>query len=543
MKIGNYTFLEWQHHIKEYHGHLAPGLVLGGMMIEALRPRLRPDSFYDVYCETTSCLPDAVQMLTPCTIGNGWLKVLDYGRFALCFYDKYSGLGWRISLDMEELRSYKDIYEWFLKLKPKREQSMDLLLEQMEEGGFALFKVEEILLPPEKLKKESSGKTAICPLCGESYPLKHGSICRACDEGVPYTDREGKVLTGQPLRAGEDASLSLNGTAVEDAVGAHLLHDLTKIDEGFKGRAFKKGDLINASDIEEYRKIGKYTVYTTEANPEVENRIHEDEASVRFAYALAGDGVKQAGAPSEGKINLYAGRDGLLVVDEESLIRFNSSGLAIVATCTNYKLVKKGELIGGTRLIPLYISNDDLVRHVARLGSEHPLKVIPLRKAKVGIITTGRELYDGIIKDSYAPLLKAQLETFDAEVIGMKTAPDDPALIAAGISGMIDRGADLVIATGGMSVDPDDCTLEGIRMAGAHDIVYGMPLLSGSMLAVARIGSVQIVGTPAAGVGGRSYGIDRLLPLLLAGVTIDRKLVATFGTGGLLSCTGPREKE
>ena len=159
-------------------------------MVHAAMSRIPKGIVFDALCETPTCLPDAIQLLTSCTIGNGWLKVINLGRFALSLYDKYQGSGCRVFLDTGKLENWPEIKAWFLKLKPKNEQDTELLISQIKEAGMELCGVCPIQIKPEFLKKRSKGKIAVCPSCGEAYPLQDGDVCRACQGGSPYVGIE-----------------------------------------------------------------------------------------------------------------------------------------------------------------------------------------------------------------------------------------------------------------------------------------------------------------------------------------------------------------
>lgn len=186
MKIGTYSYEEYIHLVKSFHGNLAPGLVIGGFMVDLAMKNLPPGDFFDALCETTVCLPDSVQLLTPCTIGNGWLKVFDFGRFALTLYEKEGGEGVRVYLDVEKMTEWPQIREWFLKLKPKREQSLPVLLDQIKQAGAALLSLQKVRVEPERLRRPKLGAVAVCPDCREAYPVGDGSKCRPCQGESPY---------------------------------------------------------------------------------------------------------------------------------------------------------------------------------------------------------------------------------------------------------------------------------------------------------------------------------------------------------------------
>jgi formylmethanofuran dehydrogenase subunit E len=186
MKIGTYSYEEYLHLIKSFHGNPAPGLIIGGFMVDEALRRLPDGEFFDAICETYVCLPDAVQILTPCTIGNGWLKVFDYGRFALALYEKYSGVGVRVYLDPAKLERWPEIKGWFLKLKPKESQDRQKLAAEIKAAGKDILSYHKVRIQPESLHKKKLGPVGICPSCGEAYPLRDGKTCLPCRGDGPY---------------------------------------------------------------------------------------------------------------------------------------------------------------------------------------------------------------------------------------------------------------------------------------------------------------------------------------------------------------------
>jgi formylmethanofuran dehydrogenase subunit E len=186
MKIGSYSYDEYVNLVKSFHGYLAPGLVIGGFMVDLALKNLPPGEIFDAICETPVCLPDAVQLLTTCTMGNGWLKVFDFGRFALAMYEISSGDGVRVFLDAAKLDAWPEIKGWLFKLKPKKEQNYDLLLEQIKEAGTDIMDLQTIRVEPERLRRTKMGAVAVCPICHEAYPFKDGASCRACQGESPY---------------------------------------------------------------------------------------------------------------------------------------------------------------------------------------------------------------------------------------------------------------------------------------------------------------------------------------------------------------------
>jgi formylmethanofuran dehydrogenase subunit E len=177
---------DYIHRVQSFHGHVAPGVVIGGFMVHLAQTRMPEGVLFDAISETSACVPDAIQLLTPCTIGNGWLKIINFGRFALSLYDKYHGNGVRVFLDPVKLEQWPEIKAWFLKLKSRKEQSHEDILSQIKQAGVEICGARPIQIKPEFLEKRDKGKMGICPLCREAYPLKDGSICLACQGNSPY---------------------------------------------------------------------------------------------------------------------------------------------------------------------------------------------------------------------------------------------------------------------------------------------------------------------------------------------------------------------
>jgi len=319
---------------------------------------------------------------------------------------------------------------------------------------------------------------------------------------------------------------------VEEAVGMVLPHDVTRIVRGeFKGAAFKKGHIIRAEDVDALKDLGKNRIYVLELGPE---EIHENEAAELLARALAGPGIKVAGTPVEGKLNLVAESGGLLRVATESLYRFNLLGEVMCATLHDRTPVTGGLKVASTRLIPL-VGNRALVAEAAAIaaGAGGIVSVRPLPAVKAGLVITGSEVFHGRIKDAFAPVLSEKLAALGSEVVRVAFAPDDIEAIAAEIKGCLAAGAELIITSGGMSVDPDDVTRQGIGAAGAVEMTYGTPVLPGAMFMVSYIGKVPVLGLPACGMFSRITILDLILPRILLGEKIGREELARLGHGGL----------
>ncbi|MCF8054706.1 MAG: formylmethanofuran dehydrogenase subunit E family protein [Deltaproteobacteria bacterium] len=185
-EICGYTVEEYIHLIESFHGYLAPGLLIGGFMIDEATRELPEGEIFDAICETRVCLPDAVQILTPCTVGNGWLKIFDFGRFAVTVFQKNTGDGLRVFVDAQKLAQWGEIDGWFLKKTARKEQNTELLIEQIKQADTTILSRQKVRIKEEHLKKQKTGAVGICPICGESYPTRDGEMCRSCAGGCPY---------------------------------------------------------------------------------------------------------------------------------------------------------------------------------------------------------------------------------------------------------------------------------------------------------------------------------------------------------------------
>lgn len=187
-RIGSYSFEEYLKMVEAFHGSRSPGLILGGIMVDYALSAIPKGILYDAICETMPCLPDAIQLLTPCSFGNGWLRVLNLGRYALSLYDKYTGKGVRVFVDPSKLQDWTEIKNWFYKLKSKSEQDQDRLNAEIEAAGRSILGMHPVTVKPEYIGKISRGAIADCPACGEPYPARDGSLCHACQGQSPYSE-------------------------------------------------------------------------------------------------------------------------------------------------------------------------------------------------------------------------------------------------------------------------------------------------------------------------------------------------------------------
>lgn len=334
----------------------------------------------------------------------------------------------------------------------------------------------------------------------------------------------------------------LKKISVKDAVGTKLAHDVTEIRPGeFKGPAFQKGHTVCDRDICHLQKLGKNHLYLLDLE---EDEIHENDAASILAAALASKGIAWEDDPREGKIELNAQCDGLLMVNAAALSAFNMVDEVMCATLHNNTYVKQGDRVAATRAIPLVMKRKpiELAATIAS-GSGGVVCVQPLRKARAGLVITGNEVYHGLIQDRFAPILKEKVEAADSTVAGIEFSPDDDRLIHRAIDSHLENGCDLILLSGGMSVDPDDVTRKGIRNAGADEMYYGSAVLPGAMFLVAYIDDVPLLGIPACGMYHRITVLDLVLPRILAGERVGKKELADLGHGGLCmdcrTCTYP----
>lgn len=319
---------------------------------------------------------------------------------------------------------------------------------------------------------------------------------------------------------------------LEESVGCTLAHDITEIRPGeFKGPAFRRGHVVCHEDLCHLERLGKNHLYVADL---AEDEIHENEAAAMLAEALAGDGVSWTNEPREGRINLCAACDGLFQVNATTLAAFNMVDEVMCATLHSHTLVQKGDLVAATRAIPLVMKLTAIERAagIARLNGP-VLTVAPLRHARTGVIVTGNEVFKGLIQDRFAPILKNKVESLGSEVIALDFAPDNAEQIALKIRSQLERNCDLLLLTGGMSVDPDDVTRHGIRKAGANELHYGAAVLPGAMFLVAYIGDIPLLGVPGCALHHKVTVLDLVLPRILAGVRVDKAQLAFLGHGGL----------
>ena len=317
---------------------------------------------------------------------------------------------------------------------------------------------------------------------------------------------------------------------VEEAVGLRLAHDITEIiPGGHKGPRFKRGHLIAEEDVPRLLDVGKAHIYIMDL---ATDELHEEDAAKRLAGAAAGDGLTLTD-PSEGRVNLVAAHDGMLEVDEERLFRFNELGDLILATLPSGEFVREGTVVGGTRTIPILVKEDLVARAEALCRDRSIVSVAAMPAKKVYLLVTGSEVFTGRIKDGFEPAVRQKVEGMGSTLEPATLAPDDPDVIAGHIKDFAGKGAEIILVSGGMSVDPDDLTPEGIRRSGADVISHGFPILPGSMFLMSYLGDVPVLGLSGCVLHDPVTAFDFMLPKLLAGNRVTREDILRMGHGGL----------
>lgn len=322
---------------------------------------------------------------------------------------------------------------------------------------------------------------------------------------------------------------------VQEAVGRVLFHDITRIAPGeFSGRAYKKGHIIVPDDIDKLLRLGKDNIYVLDLQ---EGFVHENEAAIRIAKAAIGHGIQMM-PPVEGKVRLMTTRPGLLRVNAKAVHRINGVDDIVFATAHTNRQVTAMKLVGGTRIIPLF-TGEKHICEVERICRRYDpvIEVVPFHSLKVGIVTTGNEVYHQRIEDKFGPVMMAKIRELGSSVTRQILVPDSVPITVQAIHDLIADGAEMVVVTGGMSVDPDDRTPASIRAAGGQEVTYGSPTFPGSMFMLAYIGDVPVVGVPGCAMYNKATVFDLVVPRILAGERLTRSDFTALGHGGLcLSC-------
>ena len=327
-----------------------------------------------------------------------------------------------------------------------------------------------------------------------------------------------------------------------EAVGHVLAHDLTRIVPGeFKGAQFRKGHIVTEEDIPMLLSMGKENLYVWEVE---EGILHENEAAAVLRDICMGPMDKSqtctmtASEPIEGKIEIRAAMDGLLTVNTEKLLAVNSLGEMMIATTHGNFPVKKGDKIAATRIIPLTIEQEKMNRAKQVAEDKPVLQILPFTRKTCVVITTGNEVKKGLISDAFTPVLQKKLAEYDVEILYHECTGDDQEAILQAIREAGELGVDMILCTGGMSVDPDDRTPGAIKASGAHIVSYGAPVLPGAMFLLGYFeNGTPIMGLPGCVMYAGRTIFDLILPRVLAGQKLEKREIDAYGEGGLcLNC-------
>ncbi|MBP3409414.1 MAG: molybdopterin-binding protein [Akkermansia sp.] len=317
--------------------------------------------------------------------------------------------------------------------------------------------------------------------------------------------------------------------SVENAVGMELCHDITEMKDGFKGAAFRRGHIIREEDIPHLLNLGKKSVFIWEENA---GEIHEEDCARRMAAMASVQGAHYT-EPSEGKVLLLADERGMFRVNRELLRRINSIGDITITTLPDHYPVEKGARLASMRIVPLVTREEQIMAAEKMCSGERLLELRPYRPRRIGVIITGSEVYSGRIKDKFEPVVRRKMENYPAEIVGITICDDQLDMIVDAAKTHLEKGADFLIFTGGMSVDPDDLTPSAIRKLGAEIVTHGVPAQPGNMTLVAYLGDVPILGVPGAAISLPTTIFDVLLPQVFAGDRITKEELIALGDGGL----------
>jgi molybdenum cofactor synthesis domain-containing protein len=322
---------------------------------------------------------------------------------------------------------------------------------------------------------------------------------------------------------------------VEDAVGMTLCHDLTEMRDGFKGPAFRRGHVISAEDIPHMLDIGKRFVFVWEENA---GEIHEEDAALQMAAMAPVNGAHYTD-PSEGKVQLIADTAGMFRVDTKRLTAINSIGDLTISTLPDHYPVQPGMRLASMRIVPLVTKEAQVLKAKEICASGKLLDLLPYKQRRAGIIITGSEIFHGRIKDKFEAVARAKLDRYPCEILGAVVCDDDPDMLVNAANDFCRKGADLLIFSGGMSVDPDDVTPSAIRALGCNVITHGVPSQPGNMILVAYLGNVPVLGVPGAAISLPTTIFDVLLPQIFAGEMFTREDLINLGDGGLCQMCKP----
>ena len=316
---------------------------------------------------------------------------------------------------------------------------------------------------------------------------------------------------------------------VEHAVDMELCHDITEMKDGFKGAAFKRGHIIREEDIPHLLDIGKRTIFVWEADA---GEIHEDDCARRMAAMAPVEGAHYT-EPSEGKVLLFADQRGMFRVNRELLRKIDSIGDITICTLPDHYPVEVGARLASMRIVPLVTKEEQIIEAERLCAEEKLLNQLPYQNKKLGVVITGSEVYTGRIKDKFEPVVRAKMKQYPCEIVGVTICDDDLDMIVNAAKKHLENGADFLIFTGGMSVDPDDLTPTAIRQLGADIVTHGVPSQPGNMTLVAYLGEIPVLGVPGAAISLPTTIFDVLLPQIFAGEKITKAELTNLADGGL----------
>lgn len=322
---------------------------------------------------------------------------------------------------------------------------------------------------------------------------------------------------------------------VEEAVGQALCHDITAMVPGFKGALFKRGHVVAEEDIDTLLDIGKKHIYVGDMEP---GMMHEEDCARRLAGMTGIDGAHFEG-PSEGKMVLISDMQGMFRVDTDLLRKINTIGDITIATLPDHYRVEVGDKLASMRIVPLFTDEAQIINAERMCEEKKLIDLLPYKPLKTGVIITGSEIYNGRTKDRFEPVVRKKLSYYPGEIIDVRICDDDKGMILKTAGELLDRGADFLIFTGGMSVDPDDLTPGAIRELGADIISYGVPSQPGNMTLVAYLEDKPILGVPGAAIHLPTTVFDVLLPQIHTGLRLTEEDLTRLGDGGLCQlCEG-----
>ena len=322
---------------------------------------------------------------------------------------------------------------------------------------------------------------------------------------------------------------------VEEAVGQALCHDITAMVPGFKGALFKRGHVVAEEDIDTLLDIGKKHIYVGDMEP---GMMHEEDCARRLAGMTGIDGAHFEG-PSEGKMMLISDMQGMFRVDTDLLRKINTIGDITIATLPDHYRVEVGDKLASMRIVPLFTDEAQIIKAEQMCEEKKLIDLLPYKPLKTGVIITGSEIYNGRTKDRFEPVVRKKLSYYPGEIIDVRICDDDKGMILDTAGELLEKGADFLIFTGGMSVDPDDLTPGAIRELGAKIIRYGVPSQPGNMTLVAYLEDKPILGVPGAAIHLPTTVFDVLLPQIYTGLRLTEEDLTRLGDGGLCQlCEG-----